>query len=205
VFLQDRALEPFNKPVRPRMPWLRPGVAQAQGATGLIERAVELGAAVGEHAPQAPAGPAVERQHDPPQEVSGGRRGVCGQQPGYAVGARDLPDLAHAFELPDVEGVQTHQFAGLAGGHMPRLAVLGPPQGAARPLGQQPRRLQGAVLDGEAAAARAPTRPLPVLGEGVLPEELMLDVQRQIADPALHTESVVGGPVVAPGSRVTHR
>jgi hypothetical protein len=120
---------------------------------------------------------------------------VCGQQPGYAVGARgiagrDLPDLAHAFELPDVEGVQTHQFAGLAGGHMPRLAVLGL-QGAARPLGQQPRRLQGAVLDGEAAAARAPTRPLPVLGEGVLPEELMLDVQRQIADPALHTESLV--------------
>jgi len=38
---------------------------------------------------------------------------------------------------------------------------------------------------------RAPSRPLPVLGEGVLPEELMLDVQPQVADLALHTESVV--------------
>src|SRR5713101_5786027 len=52
-------------------------------------------------------------------------------------------------------------------------------------LGQPPHIL----FDGEAAPA--PPRPLPVLGEGVLPEELMLDVQGQVADPALHAESVV--------------
>src|SRR6266851_609713 len=129
VLLQDRALEAFDEPVGPGVPRLGPRVAEAERAAGLIERPFELGAAVGEHAAQPPAGPAVERQHDPTQEVGGGLGRVRGQEPRHAVGARgiagrDLPDLAHALELPDVEGVQTHQLAWLAGGHMPRLAAL---------------------------------------------------------------------------------
>jgi hypothetical protein len=123
VLLQDRALEAFDEPVGPGVPRLGPRVAEAERAAGLIERPFELGAAVGEHAAQPPAGPAVERQHDPTQEVGGGLGRVRGQEPRHAVGARgiagrDLPDLAHALELPDVEGVQTHQLAGLAGGLM---------------------------------------------------------------------------------------
>ena len=54
---------------------------------------------------------------------------------------------------------------------------VGPVEERHELLGQPPHIL----CDGE--AARAPTRPLPVLGEGVLPEELMHDVQRQVADP----------------------
>src|SRR6266404_2806736 len=130
VLLQDRALEAFDEPVGPGVPRLGPRVAEAEGATGFIERPLELGAAVGEHAAQPPAGPAVERPHDPPQEVGGGLGRVRREQPGHAVGARgiaggDLPDLAHALELPDVEGVQAQQLAGLAGRDVPRLAVLG--------------------------------------------------------------------------------
>src|SRR6266851_692455 len=130
VLLQDRALEAFDEPVGPGVPRLGPRVAEAERAAGLIERPFELGAAVGEHAAQLPAGPAVERPHDPTQEVGGGLGRVRGQEPRHAVGARgiagrDLPDLAHALELPDVEGVQTHQLAWLAGGRMPRCTVLG--------------------------------------------------------------------------------
>src|SRR3979411_387141 len=56
MFLQDRALEPFDEAVGPGMPRLRPGMAQAQGAAGVIERAFELGGAAGGRAGQPPAG-----------------------------------------------------------------------------------------------------------------------------------------------------
>ena len=76
-----------------------------------------------------------------------------------------MPHLAHALELPDVEGVQTHELAGLAGSDMPRPAVLGLLEGSARPLGEQSGRLQGAVLqDGQPLPVcrqpRAPQGPL---------------------------------------------
>jgi hypothetical protein len=166
VFLQDRALEPFDKPVRPGMPRLGPCVTETEGAAGLIERPFELGAAVGEHAARPPAGPAVEGQDDPTQEVGGGFGRVRRQEPGHAVRARgiagrDLPDLAHALELPDVEGVQAHQLARLAGGDMPRPAVLGVPEGPARAFGQQSGRLQGAVLEDGQPCQRPPKQSHP--------------------------------------------
>src|SRR6185503_7203266 len=74
MLLQDRALQPLDEPIGPGMPGLRPGVAEAERPTGLIEGSVELGAAVGEHPPQPPARAAIEREHDAAQEV-GGRRG----------------------------------------------------------------------------------------------------------------------------------
>src|SRR6266566_1097617 len=69
VLLQDRALQPLDKPIGPGMPGLRPGVAEAQGSTGLIERPLELGAAIGEHAAQPPARAAIDRDQDPAHEV----------------------------------------------------------------------------------------------------------------------------------------
>jgi len=56
-------------------------------------------------------------------------------------GLRTSPDC------PGITLLATHQLAGLAGSHMPRLAVLSLPQGAARPLGEQAGRLQRAVLE----------------------------------------------------------
>src|SRR2546426_10582805 len=64
VLLQDRALQPLDEAVGPRMAWLGSGVAQAELPTGLSEGAVELGAPVGQHAPQRPARPSKERHKD---------------------------------------------------------------------------------------------------------------------------------------------
>src|SRR4026208_1692591 len=58
MLLQDRALQPLDEPIGPGMPGLRPGVAEAERPTGLIEGSVELGAAGGEHPPPPPARPA---------------------------------------------------------------------------------------------------------------------------------------------------
>ena len=52
VLLQDRALQALNEAVGPGMTRLRAGVAQAELPTGLIEGSVELGAPVGQDAPQ---------------------------------------------------------------------------------------------------------------------------------------------------------
>src|SRR5436309_573945 len=48
VLLQDRALQPLDKAIGPGVARLGPGVPNAVSATGLIERAVEFAAAVGE-------------------------------------------------------------------------------------------------------------------------------------------------------------
>src|SRR5438445_12535512 len=75
VLLQDRALQALNEAVGPGMTRLRAGVAQAELPTGLIEGAVELGAPVGQDAPQGPARLPKERQEDVAQKRSGiGRR-----------------------------------------------------------------------------------------------------------------------------------
>src|SRR3989449_4073082 len=68
VLLQDRALQALNEAVGPGMTRLRAGVAQAELPTGLIEGSVELGAPVGQDAPQGPARPAKERPEDVAQE-----------------------------------------------------------------------------------------------------------------------------------------
>jgi hypothetical protein len=72
------------------VPRLRPGVAEAERPTGLIERPLELGAAIGEHPPQPPSGAPIQRHPDLAQEVSG-RQGVVGRkQPRHAVGVRSI-------------------------------------------------------------------------------------------------------------------
>src|SRR2546426_12564135 len=72
VLLQDRALQPLDEAVGPGMAWLGSGVAQAQLPTGLIEGSVELGAPVGQDAPQGPPRPSKER----PEDVAQKRRGI---------------------------------------------------------------------------------------------------------------------------------
>ncbi len=59
VFLEDRPLQPLHEAVGPGMPGLGPRVPDPELATGLIEGPLELRAAVGEHALDRPAGPAV--------------------------------------------------------------------------------------------------------------------------------------------------
>src|SRR5262247_2591179 len=71
VLLQDRALQPLDEPVGPGMPWLGAGVANAQRPTGLIEGALELRAAIGQHPAQRPAGLAVQGRQDVAQEPGG--------------------------------------------------------------------------------------------------------------------------------------
>src|SRR2546428_12982705 len=71
VLLQDRALQALDEAVGPGMTRLRAGVAQAELPTGLIEGSVELGAPVGQDAPQGPARPAKERPEDVAQERGG--------------------------------------------------------------------------------------------------------------------------------------
>src|SRR5260370_40149487 len=49
MFLQDRALEPFDEAVGPGMPRLRPGMPQSQGAAGLSEPRFGLGGPAGDY------------------------------------------------------------------------------------------------------------------------------------------------------------
>ena len=50
-FLENRALQPFDKPVRPGMARFRAGVSEAEVLAGNIKRPLELWATVGEDAP----------------------------------------------------------------------------------------------------------------------------------------------------------
>src|SRR5262245_5596263 len=61
VLLQDRALQAFDETIGPRVPWLGPRVADAQRPTGVIEGALELRPAVGQHALEHPPGAPVVR------------------------------------------------------------------------------------------------------------------------------------------------
>src|SRR5262245_32065674 len=76
VLLQDRALQPLDESVGPGMPWLGAGVTNPELATGLIEGALELGTAVGQHPAQRPARLAVQRRQDVAQEPGGVDRRV---------------------------------------------------------------------------------------------------------------------------------
>jgi hypothetical protein len=48
-----------------------PGVTRPESPTGVIERALELGPAIGQHTVQPPAGAAAERNEDTAQDVGG--------------------------------------------------------------------------------------------------------------------------------------
>ncbi len=56
VLLENRALQPLDEAVGPGMAGLGARVADAELSAGLIERPLELAAAVCEHALQGPAG-----------------------------------------------------------------------------------------------------------------------------------------------------
>ena len=84
----------------------------------LVEGALELAAAVGEDAPQRPAQPVQVRRHGA-QEARGDRGSRLAEEergPGVGRGGiagGDLPDLADALEVPDVEAVHADELARL--------------------------------------------------------------------------------------------
>ena len=71
VFLQDGALQTFHEAIGPGMAGFGPRVAEAELATGRIERAMELRPTAGEHALHPPAGAPIVGHQDRPQEVGG--------------------------------------------------------------------------------------------------------------------------------------
>jgi len=128
-------------------------------ATRLIEGAFEFGPTIGQQAADLPAGPLIVRHHDVAQKR--GRVGgeMSGQQPGQAVrrgriAGRNLPDLADALEVAAVEGVQTHQFAGLRGLDVARAPVTRAPEPVAGPVGQQPGGARRVMLENRQRARR---------------------------------------------------
>src|SRR5262249_19540798 len=174
-FLEDRALQPFGEAVGPGVARFGPRVPQAEFATGDIKLPLELGAAIGQHAPHRPARPLEMRYDDLAQERGGGGRVVDWQQPGQAIGRRriarrDLPDLADAFEVADVEGVQAHELTWFGGLGVPRAAVAGAPQllaGAVwwgRPRGGAARVRGGAGAAAPRRGPPPPPRPAPRAG-----------------------------------------
>src|SRR5215204_1191902 len=120
MLLQDGALQPLDEAVGPGMARLGARVTDAELATCLIEGAFEFGAAIGKRAADFPPSLRIVRHHDVAQK--GGRIGgqMRRQQRREAVrrggiAGSDLPDLAHALEVADVERVQTDELARLRG------------------------------------------------------------------------------------------
>jgi len=122
VLVEDRALQALHEAVGPGVAGLRLGVADAELLAGLRKGAGKLAAAIRQHALERPAGLAVERDEDLAQETGGGLGGRLrlDEDTGRGVGGgriagRDLPDLADALELSDVEAVEADQLAGDCG------------------------------------------------------------------------------------------
>src|SRR6266566_3402381 len=152
VLLQDGALQAFDEAVGPGMARLGARVPNPELATRLIEGAFEFGPTIGQQAADLPAGPLIVRHHDGAQKR--GRVGgeMSGQQPGQAVrrgriAGRNLPDLADALEVADVEGVQAHKLARLFRLDVPGAAVAGAPQALASTFRQQPGRTRRLMLE----------------------------------------------------------
>src|SRR6266516_3690088 len=98
-----------TKPLVQALARLGARVPNPELATRLIEGAFEFGPTIGQQAADLPAGPLIVRHHDGAQKR--GRVGgeMSGQQPGQAVrrsriAGRNLPHLADALEVADVEG-----------------------------------------------------------------------------------------------------
>jgi hypothetical protein len=109
-------------------------------------------------------GPAEVRGEEPGQEALRGARGGLSQDEdaGQAIGAgrvagSDLPDLAHALELPDVEAVEADKRAGGGGFDVARFLAAGLVL-AAGALGQQARPV-GAVMVEDAEALEPGVEP----------------------------------------------
>jgi len=163
VLLENRALQAFDEPVGPGVARFAARVPEAQLAAGRIKRPLELGAAIREDATHGPVGAPMVRDDDAAQEGGGGRGIVGGQQTGQPVRAgriarRDLPDFADAFEGADVEGVQTHELAGLLRFDVTRPAVARTPQTLAGAFRQQPGGARRLLLEHGQSGAW-PSRP----------------------------------------------
>src|SRR5438876_2435931 len=175
---------------------LGPRVANPELATRLIEGAFEFGATIGQHAADPPAGPLIVRHHDGAQKRGRVGGDMSGQQPGQAVGrgriaGRDLPDLADALEIADVEGVQTHQLAGLRGLDVARPPAAGPPDPWASPGGQQPGGARRVMLED-----RQPSAPR---GQARAAQDALHRTRRQANLPA--AREIGREPPAAPGRR----
>src|SRR5689334_10263819 len=109
MLVQDRFLQPLDEAVGPRMPWFRASHADPEALTAGGKGALKFLPVVREHAAQPPAGLAIAGTHVVAQEGQHrGRRDLTDDQVGPRergrdIAARDLPHLADAFQLPDVE------------------------------------------------------------------------------------------------------
>jgi len=87
VLMQDRLLQPLDEAIGPRVPGFGARVANAAGSADLIEGALELVAAVGEHAVEGPARLGKDWQQGVAQERRGGLMRQRRQDGGDPVGA----------------------------------------------------------------------------------------------------------------------
>jgi len=149
---EDRSLQPFNKPVGPGMPGFGSGMADLPGSALPVELSKVLSAAVGQDPLNIKSLFTESRDHSLSKE----RRRLCGtpvanDQPGHTEGGRCvtggvLPDLAHALELADIEGVDAHQFPWDRGLNMARFVPLSPKKLSPGSLCQQPGGLGRMLL-----------------------------------------------------------
>src|SRR5438445_1900111 len=115
-FAQDCALQPFDEAIGPRMPRFGAPMLDPQLATGQQEAPIELRPAIGQDGAHRMARPLVARHDVAPQKRRDRHLGHPWHERGDRVRAgriagRELPDLAHALELPYVEGIQADQIA----------------------------------------------------------------------------------------------
>ncbi len=126
VEVEDGPLEALDEGVEVGRPGRDPVLPDSCGPAGLTERPAELGPVVGRRRDELEAGPVAGRHHILDQEAGHDLRGlVAGDHPGdrKARGAVDrgqLPDLAHALEVADIERVdeelnesREHVFLGI--------------------------------------------------------------------------------------------
>ena len=81
------------------------------------------------------------------------------------IAGRDLPELAHALEIADVEGVQADQLAWDLRFDVAGAAVAGLPEATTRALGEQAGRSSAVVFDNG--------QPLMPRGEAAAPKQAM--------------------------------
>ena len=83
VLGEDGLLQPLDEAVRPRVPGLDPGVANAERRAGLLEAGLELAPAVGQHPLDRPPRAPEERGDDLAQEGRGRLVRQRRQDPGH--------------------------------------------------------------------------------------------------------------------------
>src|SRR3989454_1402911 len=154
VLVQDGSLPSLDEAIGPSVARLRARVVDVEIPAGLSEIALEFAAAIGEHALDRPAGVAIERDQDVAQETRGDLCGGLGgdEDAAGAIGAgriagRDLPDLAHALELSDVEAVDADELAGDGGLDVALGGRAKRAERSARALRQQPGLPRAVMLE----------------------------------------------------------